>query len=115
MARGGYRPGSGPKKGTKYSPRGTRRDPKQKIPKDIIDSAAAEKKTPLQYMLDRMNDPAIDDNTRDRMAIASAPFVHARKGEGAGKKEELEGKAKTAGSGKFKASTPPSLKVVVKK
>lgn len=66
---------------------------------------------PLDYMLKVMNDPDDDKNRRDRMAIAAAPFCHARKGEGLGKKEEKENKAKQAGSGRFAASPAP-LKVV---
>jgi phage terminase small subunit len=40
--------------------------------------------------------------------------VHARKGEGAGKKDEKADAAKRAGSGKFAPGKPPVLKVVGK-
>lgn len=73
--------------------------------------AAAENLTPLEYMLKVMNDTAAEKDRRDRMAIAAAPFLHARAGEGKGKKDELEEKAKKAGSGKFAAGQAP-LKVV---
>jgi hypothetical protein len=47
------------------------------------------------------------------MAIAAAPFVHARKGEaGTGKKDEKAERAKAAGEGRFRPSAPPTLKVV---
>jgi hypothetical protein len=44
------------------------------------------------------------------MAIAAAPFIHPRKGEGNAKDEKSE-RAKAAGAGKFAPSKPP-LKVV---
>lgn len=85
------------------------------MPPDVSAEAAAENLTPLEYMLKIMNDKTITDTARrDRMAVAAAPFCHPRKGEGAGKKEEKEGKAKAAGQGKFAASAPPVLKVVNK-
>ena len=111
MARGGYRPNSGPKKGTKYKKRTTAAVKTPKIPQDIIDEAKAEDLEPLEYMLKVMNDPKAAEDRRDRMAIASAPFVHSRKGEGQGKKEDRDEKAKQAGAGKFQSGRPP-LKVV---
>lgn len=127
MARGGYRPGSGPQKGAKYRPRAPKPDgvTKQKrskkpkgspgIPADIQAEAVAENMTPLAYMLKVMNDPSETDKARkDRMAVSAAPYMHPRKGEGAGKKEEKSSRAKTAGEGRFKASAPPQLKVISK-
>ncbi|MEN6358493.1 MAG: hypothetical protein ABFD63_04140 [Smithella sp.] len=111
MARGGYRPGSGPRKGTKYRPRGTAATKGKKpygIPEDVKKEAKADNLDPLTYMLKIMNSPDVKDDARkDRMAIAAAPFCHPRKGEGAGKKDEKDGKAKEAGSGKFKPSKAP--------
>lgn len=112
MASGGYRPGSGPAKGTKYKTKGTAKAPRKKragIPEDIITDAAAENMTPLAYMLKVMNDPAEKDNARkDRMAQAAAPYCHPRKGEaGTGKKEEQADKAKVAGIGRFAPSKMP--------
>lgn len=61
--------------------------------------------TPLEYMLRVMNDPCEAKERRDRLAIASAPFVHPRKGEGAtGKKEEQSDRAKLASTGRFASS-----------
>jgi hypothetical protein len=57
MPRGGFRPGAGRPKGSKTARPGV---------------------APLEYMLAVMNDVAADDARRDRMAIAAAPFVHAR-------------------------------------
>lgn len=123
MSRGGYRPNSGPKKGTKYRPRASKDGAvKQRrtgtprksmdIPADIAADAAAENLTPLEYMLRVMNNPESGKERRDRMAVAAAPFIHPRKGEGAGKKEEKDNAAKKAGSGKFAAGAPPKLAVV---
>lgn len=153
MGRGGYRPGSGRKKGKKTD---LGKNPKEHVLlskaeefavfyKGILDRAAQGKKPtaaetkqmqqlaaelaktyeaggenegksiedllPLDYMLKVMNDKNADKEMRARMAIAAAPFCHARKGEGLGKKEERESKAKSAGSGKFAPSAAP-LKVV---
>jgi hypothetical protein len=107
MARGGYRPGAGrPNKSGKVQPQEAQKS-------DIPDGEPGpmEDLAPLDYMLKIMNDPAIDKARRDKMAIAAAPFMHSRKGEGAGKKEEKSDRAKTAGAGRFAASPPP-LRVV---
>ncbi len=126
MARGGYRPGSGPQKGAKYRPRAPKPDgvikkkrinkPKGSpgIPTDITKVAAAENITPLAYMLKVMNDPNEDKNMRARMAAAAVPYMHPRKGEGAGKKEKKSERAKTAGEGRFRTSAPPQLKLIGK-
>jgi hypothetical protein len=63
--------------------------------------------TPLDYMLKVMNDPNEDNELRARMATAAAPYCHARKGEGAGKKEEKSDRAKSAGAGKFSTGRAP--------
>lgn len=63
---------------------------------------------PLDYMLAVMNDATADKDRRDRMAIAAAPFRHARIAEGKkGKKDEDADKANKAGKGKFAAGRPP--------
>lgn len=80
---------------------------------DIKSEAELENLKPLEYMLKVMNDPTVNKDRRDRMAIASAPYLHARKGDGLGKKDELQERAKKAGSGRFAASPSP-LKVVKK-
>mgnify|MGYP001291893643 CR=1 FL=1 len=68
--------------------------------------------TPLEHLLRVMNDPKESEETRLRAASLAAPFCHVRKGEGAGKKEEKQGRAESAGKGRFRASAPPQLKVV---
>lgn len=117
MSRGGYRPGSGPRKGAKYRPRTKKADEtaKQKrsiaakppgVPADIAAEAAAENLDPLAFMVKTMNDPKVDIDIRTRLAIAAAPFVHRRAGD-SGKKEQQGEKAKAASSGKFAPSKPP--------
>ena len=66
---------------------------------------------PLDFMLKVMNDNKEHKELRARMAVAAAPFCHARKGEGVGKKSEKEDRAKSAGLGKF-ASMANKLRVV---
>jgi hypothetical protein len=82
--------------------------------KDEDRADLAERVEPLEFMMSIVNDPKEDKEFRARMAVAAAPFIHPRKGEGAGKKEEKSDRAKAAGSGKFAASAPPKLKVVGK-
>src|SRR5437868_3224792 len=68
MPRGGYRPGAGRPKGSKSE--------RHQIP--MLPEQAATSRTPLEYMLAVMNDSAADPARRDKMAIAAAPFMHAR-------------------------------------
>lgn len=122
MARGGYRPGAGRTPGIRETkPRARKKGPgsgaKKKasmpeIPKDIIEDAAIENMEPLEYMLKVMNNPNESKEMRARMAIAAAPFVHARVTGGKGKKHDREEKAKAAGSGKFATGVPPVIKRV---
>src|SRR5262249_33799950 len=44
----------------------------------IIDAVVKENRTPLEYLLDGMNDPNRDPEYRKSCAIAAAPFVHPR-------------------------------------
>jgi len=69
--------------------------------------------TPIEYMMRVMRDEGADAARRDRMAVALAPFVHAKKGE-LGKKDERKQAAKVASTGKFAPAPPPKL-VAVKK
>lgn len=156
MPRGGYRPGSGRKKGAKdraprkgmeaqkikemlsfdmkakarfyqeYLVRVANKSGKEKplslAEKRMMNKLSVELKAeltdekvkvevtnldPLEYMLKVMNDPKVDDRTRLTAASLAAPYVHPRKGEGAGKKQDKEERAKAAGKGKFAPSAPP--------
>ncbi|KFI30969.1 terminase [Haematobacter missouriensis] len=67
--------------------------------------------TPLEYMLDVMNDDEADPSRRDRMAMAAAPFVHVRASDIApGKKEQKQAAAEKA-AGKFSPRGGPRLAV----
>lgn len=104
MARGGFRPGAGRPKGAKTV--------KAAKPEAVAAEAAAEGLTPLDYMLSVMRNVSEDPTRRDRMAIAAAPFVHARREPvGQGKKEAAEAAAKKASTGKFASAEPPKLVV----
>lgn len=67
MARGGARPNAGRKAGAAT-----------KKTKAIADQAAHSGTTPLEFMLGVMNDDGADFRNRMAMAVAAAPFVHAR-------------------------------------
>jgi len=98
--KGGYRPNAGRPKGAKT------RYKKAETVADISAAAASENLTPLEFMLKIMRDPNEDADRRARMAIAAAPFCHARKGEGSGKEDKAE-RAKRAGAGVFAPGRPP--------
>jgi hypothetical protein len=72
MASGGYRPGAGRPVGT------TTKKRKDGV---LCLSGKTSGRTPLKYMLAVMRDVKADPARRDRMAIAAAPFCHARYGE----------------------------------
>lgn len=83
MAKGGYRPGAG-------------RPKKSATKKAVKKEARRLGLSPLEYMLDVMNNPAADETRRDRMAIAAAPFVHSKAEGIRGKKEGAEIEAQAA-------------------
>lgn len=127
MARGGYRPGAGRPVGAKTAqakraPPKKRAAPKKRalkvaapdpeIPQDVLDGAAADGLTPLEFMLLVMRNPSSTPNDRMRMAVAAAPFVHPRAGEvKPGKKDLQQEAASKAAKSKF-APTAAPLKLV---
>jgi hypothetical protein len=104
MARGGFRPGSGRKKKLRINDKAKK--PENVLPEDANGDKALKDMTPLEFMLAIMNDPEEDNDRRDHMAIAAAPYCHARGGE-KGKKDEQKNKARAAGNGKFASGRPP--------
>lgn len=102
MASGGFRPGAGRPKGAKA--------PKAKAIKvapDIKKAARKSGMSPLDYMLTVMNDSAAENDRRDRMAIAAAPFVHEKPSDKAlGKKEAAQQDAERLVSGGRFATSP---------
>src|SRR5262245_58742258 len=57
--------------------------------------------SPLEYLINRINDVTVTSDTRDRLAIATAPYCHPRLSEPqrVGKKEKAEKAATNAGVG----------------
>lgn len=97
MPIGSPRPTAGRPRGAKTAPKS---EPIAKVPADVRKAARKSGMTPLDYMLNVMRDDTADDARRDRMAMAAAPYVHAKPAETAkGKKEQAEEAAKTAGQG----------------
>ena len=86
MARGGYRPGAG-------------RPVKAGDSKTIKREARKAGMKPLEYMLEVMNDSEVDPARRDRMAIAAAPFVHARAESTTSKKDSIQEAAAAVAAG----------------
>lgn len=83
------------------------KSPTPDVPADVP-SSTDDGKNPLAYMLEVMNDPTADEARRDKMAVAAAPYMHIKKGEG-GKKDEQGAAAKRAAGGKFAPAAPPKL------
>jgi hypothetical protein len=46
--------------------------------REIADRAASKGLTPLEYMLSVLRDSSVEPERRDRMAVAAAPYIHAR-------------------------------------
>jgi len=112
MPRGGYRPGAGRPKGAK-SAKAAKPEAAAKVPADVGVEARKAGLDPLSYMLAVMNDDGADDARRDRMAIAAAPFVHAKaEAVAPGKKEQRQADAEqVAASGRFAPRAAPKLAV----
>jgi hypothetical protein len=69
MPKGGSRVGAGRKKGSRERVRTSA---------EIVKEFAKKKQLSLNYMLKIMNDPAQDQMRRDQMAVAAAPYCHAK-------------------------------------
>lgn len=100
MPRGGARPGAGRKKRAPAEAPGALPPP----------AAADGEQTPLEYMLAEMRNPMTPPDRRDRLAVAAAPYVHKKLGEGGAKVPRTP----KEGGGKFAASPMP-LKLVANK
>ena len=80
MPRGGPRPGSGRKKGTKdRRPRATHRTERALNARDeMLDQARAEAmELPVPRLLRRLNDPSLSEEYRDKLAVAVAPYCQS--------------------------------------
>ena len=77
--RGGKREGAGRRKGSM-----------NRRTKQTVAMAEAAGQLPLEFMLEVMRDPNESDDLRFRMAVAAAPFCHARLAAVACKEPALE-------------------------
>ena len=84
MLRGGYRPCAGRPKGATM-----------RLDVEVRRAAHKIGCAPLEYMLAVMNDPTVDPNRRDRMALGAIRYVHARP---VGAKPRQEGTGQARGS-----------------
>jgi hypothetical protein len=112
MPRGGFRPGSGPKKGTKYKTKKRLEEERQSEAKEKPPASLPEQPVlPLDYMLKVLNDPDTSPDRKDRMAALAAPFCHGRvEPIKANKKDEKAKKASdVAGGNRFGAAPPPKV------
>ena len=66
-----------------------------------------ETKDAKEYLEKLLVSSAIDKKTKIQVANILLPFQHPRLGEGKGKKEDKEDRAKRAAAGKFAAGKPP--------
>jgi hypothetical protein len=107
MARGGYRPGAG-------RPKKSGGPTKKELAQEAVREATSAGMTPLEYMLSVMNDRATDPDRRDKMAVAAAPYVHAKADTAAaGKKEQRQANAEQiAQQGRFQPRSGPRLAVI---
>jgi hypothetical protein len=107
MAHGGIRVGQTgrPRKGEAPPPK-----PEDEARRE----AKKEGLSPLEYMLQVMNDDGADDARRDRMAVAAAPYVHGKAPDApAGKKEQRQKAAEEKASSGSKFAPPAPPRVVV--
>ena len=107
MARGGARPGAGRPRKEAGSVPAVKNEAAAHRPRKSLGGM-----TPLEYMLSVMNDDDQDPTRRDRMAMAAAPYVHARASDVApGKKEQKQEAAEKVAAGKFAPRGGPRLAV----
>lgn len=88
-------------------------DPQGKAADSSI--VAEKKQTPLEYMLSVLNDPTVEDNRRDRMAAAAAPYLHPKANVDKNKKEHANDRAAEAGKGKFATGRAPKVVIFSRK
>lgn len=72
--------------------------------------STGERKDPLQFLEDVVNDPTAPLKDRIRAAVAAAQYKHTKRHDG-GKLEEAQERAEKAAKGRF-GVRPPPLKLV---
>ena len=92
---GGFRPGAGrPRKGDQ-NPEMRVSAMQKEAEAEVSEILKKYELNPLEYMLQVMNDPSVDPQRKDRMAVAAAPYVHTKKTDAPlGKKEAADELAK---------------------
>lgn len=90
-------------------PKGSKDKAPRKWPSRFIGETIPAGKSPLEYMLAVMNDEKADMLRRDKMALAAAPYIHAKIAEKSssdgpvqvfvGKKAQVSAAAASAGEG----------------
>ena len=107
MARGGARPGAGRPRKEAGSVPAVKNEAAARRPRKSLGGLS-----PLEYMLGVMNDDEVDATRRDRIAMAAAPYVHARASDVVpGKKEQKQEAAEKVAAGKFAPRSGPRLAV----
>ena len=91
---GGARPGAG--------------RPKKDKTEELTIATSGEQ-TPLEFLLAVMNDNGVADRLRLEAAKTAAQYVHPKKGESSGKKEEAAKNRKSAAGGRFGTRVPPKV------
>lgn len=104
---GGARPGAGRKRKPKAAETAVL-SPSAASP--AAEKADGDRKEPLQFLEDVVNDPKAPLKDRIRAAVAAAQYRHTKRHDG-GKQEEAAGRAKKAGKGRF-GVRPAPLKLV---
>lgn len=100
---GGARPGAGR----------PRKNPPPAAPAaapEVPAEAPPERKEPLDFLMDVINDPKAPLSARVRAAVAAAQYKHTKTHDG-GKKDAKADAAKKAAGGRFKPAAPPKLVV----
>jgi len=69
---------------------------------------------PLEFLLGVMTGEIAANAAQVKAAIAAAPYIHSKKGEG-GKKERAADAAKKAAGGKYAATAPPANVVTLRR
>src|SRR5262245_35293832 len=67
------------------------------VPQAVLTCLRPGQLSPLEYLLQRINDASVPSEVRDALAIACLPFAHPRAGYGVGKKEQAAAAAKEVG------------------
>jgi hypothetical protein len=85
-----------------------RKQPEKNTLNELKQEAENAEMTPLDYMLKIMRDESEDPKRRDTAAYWLLPYLHPKATVKAGKKQERQNRAKSAGQGKFAPGKAPS-------